>query len=55
MSLRYFIVDRVAIVGAIGCYRIDRVLDLIQKIRHCRDVADIIRRQFESVTTVADW
>jgi hypothetical protein len=46
MSSQHLIVNWVAIVSAIACYRTDRVLDLIQQIRQCRDVADIIRRQF---------
>src|SRR5208283_1188872 len=33
MPLQHFIVDRVAVVGSIGCHRTDRALDLVQQIR----------------------
>ena len=46
MSLQYFIIDRVAVVGSIGCHRTDRALDLVQQIREVRNVADIIQGQF---------
>ena len=44
--MRHFIVDRVAVVGSIGCHRTDRALDLVQQIREVRNVADTIPSQF---------
>ena len=53
MSLQHLVVDWVAIVSAIGCYRTDRVLDLIQQIRQCRDVADIVRSSTAAISCVS--
>src|SRR4051794_29231688 len=47
MSLQHLIVDRVAVIGAIGGHRTERALNLVQQIRQRRDIADIIRRQFD--------
>jgi hypothetical protein len=50
ISLQYLIIDRFAVVGAVGGHRTDRILDLIQQVRQGGDVADIIRRDV-SVST----
>jgi hypothetical protein len=46
VSLQHLIIDRVAVISAIGGQRTHRAHDFVQQIRGRRNVADIIRGQF---------
>lgn len=40
------VIDALAIISAVACHRRDHAFDLVEQVRDCRDISDVVSSQF---------